>query len=221
MLFGNRSEAGRLLAGRMTGYAGQDEDTVVLGLAPGGIPVAREVADRIGAPLDVFTVCRLEVPGHAELTMGALASGGVLVVNEDLVQSLGITGAELERAAEGEHQELLRRESALRPGRPPLFVRGKVVILVDDGLGTGSSMRAAVAALRQKQPARIVVAVPVGAAATCDQLRGIVNDVVCPLTPEPFFGVADWYRDYDPVTDDEARLMVEGQVPVVASASPA
>jgi putative phosphoribosyl transferase len=161
------------------------------------------------------------VPGHVELTMGALATGGALVVNEDLVQSLGITGAELERAAELEHRNLMERESALRPGRPPLFVRGKVVILVDDGLGTGSSMRAAVAALRSKQPARIVVAVPVGAAATCAELRGIVSDVVCPLTPEPFFGVADWYRDYDPVSDDEARLMVERQVPMVAAATPA
>jgi putative phosphoribosyl transferase len=218
MLFGNRSEAGRLLAGRMTGYSGQ-EDTVVLGLAPGGIPVAREVADRIGAPLDVFTVRRLEVPGHHEMTMGALASGGILVVNEDLVQTLGITGSELERAAEEEHQALLRHESALRPGRPPLFVRGKVVILVDDGLSTGSSMRAAVAALRQKNPARIVVAVPVGSAVICAELRNIVNDVVCPLTPEPFFSVADWYRDYSPVSDDEARHLVEAQLPVMASAS--
>src|SRR2546423_10841539 len=206
MLFGNRGEAGRVLAGRLTRYAGR-ADVVVLALARGGVPVAREVATRIGAALDVFVVRKLGVPGHEELAMGAVASGGVLVVNEELVRGLGIPGALLEAVAEREHWELLRREALYRQRRSPLAVRGRTVLLVDDGIATGSSMRAAVAALRQKQPAAIVAAAPVGAASACAELRAQVQDLVCPLTPEPFFDVDEWYRDFTPVTDEEVRLL--------------
>jgi putative phosphoribosyl transferase len=209
MVFRDRTEAGRVLAGRLTPYAHR-RDTVVLGLPRGGVPVAHEVATRLGLPLDVFVVRKLGVPGHEELAMGAIASGGVLVVNEEVVEALGIPAAALESVAAEEERELARRERAYRDGRLPHPLRGRTAILVDDGLATGSTMRAAVAALRQSDPARIVVAAPVGSAATCSELGALpgVTEVICSVTPEPFFGVGAWYRDFSQTTDEEVRRLL-------------
>jgi putative phosphoribosyl transferase len=219
VLFRDRTEAGRLLAGRLTPYA-HKRDTVVLGLPRGGVPVAYQVASRLGLPLDVFTVRKLGVPGHEELAMGALGSGGVLVLNEELVRALGIPADAIEAVAEGERRELARRESAYRNDRPPLDLRGKTVILIDDGLATGSSMRAAVAALRQHDPARIVVAAPIASAPACAELEAQpgVTEVVCPVTPEPFFGVGAWYRDFSQTSDEEVRQLLAQ--PTAAEARP-
>jgi putative phosphoribosyl transferase len=218
MLFRDRTEAGRLLAGRLMPYA-RRRDTVVLGLPRGGVPVAFEVASRLGLPLDVFTVRKLGVPGHEELAMGAIGSGGVLVLNEDLVRALGIPAQAIEAVAVEERRELARREGAYRGNRPPLALRGKTAILVDDGLATGSSMRAAVAALRQNKPARIVIAAPIASAAACAELETQpgVTEVVCPVTPEPFFGVGAWYRDFGQTSDEEVRhLLAQAIAPAEA-----
>jgi predicted phosphoribosyltransferase len=214
MLFRDRREAGRLLAGRLTAYAHR-RDAVVLGLPRGGVPVAYEVARHLGLPLDVFVVRKLGVPGREELAMGAIASGGVMVVNEELVEALGIPPEVIDEVAEKERWELARREVVYRNGRPPRSLRGRIAILVDDGLATGSSMRAAVAALRQVVPARIVIAAPIASAATCAELRGQhgVVEVVCPVTPEPFFGVGAWYRDFSQTSDEEVRRLLEAPMP--------
>jgi len=180
----------------------------VLALPRGGVPVGYEVARALGAPLDVFLVRKLGVPGHEELAMGAIASGGVRVVNEEAVRQLGIPPAWLDAAAEREADELARREAAYRDGRPPPDVRGKIVILVDDGLATGSTMRAAVAALRRLDPAKVVVAVPVGAAETCAEFKGEADDAVCAEEPEPFFAVGSWYDDFTQTTDAEVRELL-------------
>lgn len=203
MLFRDRADAGRQLANKLTEYAGRD--VVVLALPRGGVPVGYEVARALGAPLDVFLVRKLGVPGHEELAMGAIASGGVQVLNEDVLQLHGITEEELKAAAQREEQELERRESAYRDGRPPLSVRDRTVILTDDGLATGSTMRAAVRALRGLDPARIVVAVPVGAPDTCEDLRKEADEVVCAVEPEPFYAVGMWYHDFSQTTDEEVR----------------
>jgi predicted phosphoribosyltransferase len=204
MLFQDRADAGRQLAGKLRPFAGRD-DVVVLALPRGGVPVGYEVATALGAPLDVFLVRKLGVPGHEELAMGAIASGGVRVVNEDVVRQLGVPPAWLDAAADREGQELARREAAFRGGRPAPDVRGKVVILVDDGLATGSTMRAAVAAVRRLGPARVVVAVPVGAAQTCAEFRGEADVAVCAEQPDPFFAVGTWYEDFTQTTDEEVR----------------
>ena len=193
-----------MLATRLEKYANRP-DVLVLALPRGGVPVAFEVAGALNAPLDVFLVRKLGAPGQPELAMGAIASGGAFVVNEEVVRALGITEVELRDVAAKEMQELERRERAYRDGRPPPDVRGKTVILIDDGLATGSSMMAAVAALRQEHPERIVVAVPVAARATCDQLAGQVDDVVCAMTPEPFLAVGLWYEEFSQTNDDEVR----------------
>jgi predicted phosphoribosyltransferase len=217
MVFPDRRAAGLALAARLDRYAGRP-DAVVLGLPRGGVPVAHEVARRLGLPLDVFTVRKLGVPGHEELAMGAIASGGVLVVNEEVVRALGIPARALERVAVEEQRELERREAAYRGGRPPVDVRDKVVIVVDDGLATGSSMRAAVAALRQRDPRRVVVAAPVAAALTCRDLAAEVDEVVCAVTPEPFYGVGSWYEDFSQTTDEEVRrLLGEAERPLEAA----
>ena len=176
---------------------------LVLGLPRGGIPVAYEVARGLGAPLDVFVVRKLGVPGHEELAMGAIATGGVRVVNRDVVDALHIPPDVLDRAAVEEARELERREQSYRGERPEPQVGGKTVILVDDGLATGSTMRAAVAALRQQVPARIVVAVPVAAPSTCQELRREVDEIVCFATPEPFMAVGRFYDDFAQTTDEE------------------
>ncbi len=206
-MFRDRSHAGRVLAGELARYAGRP-DVVVLALPRGGVPVGYEVARALGAPLDVFLVRKLGVPGHEELAMGAIAAGGVLVVNDEVTSRLAIPRAVLEEVAAEEQRELDRRAEAYRDGRPALDLRGKTAILVDDGLATGSTMRAAVAAVRRLEPARVVVAVPVGAEQTCGEFRSEADDVVCAETPEPFFAVGSWYRDFAQTTDAEVRALL-------------
>ena len=191
----------------MTEYAGRS-DVLVLALPRGGVPVAFEVARALRAPLDIFLVRKLGVPGQEELAMGAIASGGVRVVNEDVVRHLGIPPEVIDAVAAREQGELERRERAYRDERPAPDVRGRTVMLVDDGLATGSTMRAAALALRQKGPARVVVAVPVASREACAEFRGEVDDVVCAATPEPFMGVGRWYEDFSQTTDEEVRELL-------------
>ncbi len=215
-VFRNRQEAGRLLAGRLAAYADR-ADVVILALPRGGVPVAFEIAAALHAPLDVMVVRKLGVPGHEELAMGAIASGGVQVVNQDVVRSLGLSPAVLESVAAAEYQELIRRERAYRGSRESAIVEGRTVILVDDGLATGSTMRAAVAALRKRAPARIVVAVPTAAPETCEELKAEVDEMVCATTPTPFYGVGQWYDDFSQTTDEEVRGLLEQAAPISRS----
>jgi predicted phosphoribosyltransferase len=203
-IFRDRREAGRELAHLLSAYRDRS-DIVVLGLARGGIPVAWEVAAALRAPLDAFIVRKLGAPGHEEFALGALASGGRVVVNDDMVRALKVTPQQLRDVAEAEGRELVRRESAYREGRPPTDVAGKTVILVDDGVATGASMSAAVQAIRESEPARIVVAVPAAPESTCRELAGIVEDVVCATTPTPFLAVGESFWDFTQVSDDEVR----------------
>jgi predicted phosphoribosyltransferase len=207
--FRDRTEAGRLLAELLREYAGRD-DVIVLALPRGGVPVGYEVAQALGAPLDVFVVRKLGVPGHEELAMGAVATGGLLVLDEGLVRALGIPEEELRRVVEAELREVERRDAAYRGSREPPDLEGKTVILVDDGLATGSTMRAAALAVRRMNPARIVVAVPVAAEETCDSFRDVVDDIVCGVTPSPFRAVGLWYEDFSQTTDEEVRELLEG-----------
>jgi putative phosphoribosyl transferase len=204
MLFRDRADAGRQLLTRLGRLEGRD-DVLVLGLPRGGIPIAYEVARGLAAPLDVFVVRKLGVPGQEELAMGAIATGGVRVVNPDVVDALRISPAVLDRVAGEEARELERRQRAYRGDRPEPDVRGKTVVLVDDGLATGSTMRAAVAALRAQGPQRIVVAVPVGAQPTCEELGREVDEIVCLATPEPFLAVGRFYDDFSQTTDQEVH----------------
>jgi putative phosphoribosyl transferase len=204
MPFHNRAEAGRQLALKLTHYARRD-DVIVLALPRGGVPVGAEVATALAAPLDVFLVRKLGVPSQRELAMGAIASGGVRVFNEDVLRQVGPSEATIERVTAAETLELERREQAYRGDRPPPDVRGKTVILADDGLATGASMRAAVAAVRKLAPARVVVAVPVGATDTCADLRAEADEVVCLQTPDPFYAVGQWYVDFGETSDAEVR----------------
>jgi predicted phosphoribosyltransferase len=213
MLFHDRFDAGRQLAARLRPYAGR-HNVVVLALPRGGVPIGFEVARALDAPLDVFVVRKLGLPGHEELAMGAIASGGVRILNEEVVGQFGISQQEIDAVALREEQELRRREEEYRDGQPPVSVRGKTVILVDDGLATGSSMRAAVEALRRLGPAEIVVAVPVGAPSTCEELARVADQVVCVRMPEPFFAVGMWYEDFSQTSDEEVRDLLaraEGQ----------
>jgi putative phosphoribosyl transferase len=204
MIFRDRTEAGKRLAVQLTEYDDRS-DVLVLALPRGGVPVAFEVAEALHAPLDIFLVRKLGVPGHEELAMGAIATNGVRVLNEDVVNYLRIPGEVIDAVAACELGELERRERAYRDDRPPPDVRGKTVILVDDGLATGSTMRAAVAAIRQQQPTRIVVAVPVSAVQTCDEYLMGADEIVCAVTPEPFQAVGLWYKDFSQTTDEEVR----------------
>jgi len=205
--FRNRADAGRLLAELLRDYAGRD-DVVVLALPRGGVPVGYEVARALGAPLDVFVVRKLGLPGHSELAMGALASGGLLVLNQGVIKALGIDEASVRRVIEAELEELQRREALYRGTSEPPDVAGKTVILVDDGLATGSTMRAAARAVRQLDPERIVVAVPVAAEETCDEFRDVVDEVVCGVTPRPFHAVGLWYDDFSQTSDEEVRELL-------------
>lgn len=205
--FRDRAEAGRFLAAKLQHYVGRPK-VVVLGLPRGGVPVAFEVAKVLHAPLDIFGVRKLGVPGHEELAMGAIASGGVRVLNESVIRKLGIPDEVIERQALVEGEELVRRESAYRRGRPQVDLQGAEVILVDDGLATGSTMRAAVAALRRLGPARIVVGVPTAPAAVCEQLEREADEVICAIEPEPFYAVGLWYEDFSQTTDDEVRALL-------------
>lgn len=195
------------MAAALSKYAGQD-DVVVLGLPRGGVPVAAQVASAVGAPLDVFVVRKLGVPGHAELAMGAIAPGGVRVLNPLVVESLQISRESIDQVAAQEEIELARRTEAYRGNRPPLDLTDRVVIVVDDGLATGATMRAAVAAIRAHRPARIVVAVPVGARQTCDELQEQADEVVCAKVPFLFQAVGQWYQDFSPTTDQEIRVLL-------------
>lgn len=208
MIFRDRTEAGRRLARELARYANR-ADVVVLGLPRGGIPVAYEVARALEAPLDVFVVRKLGLPGQEELAVGAIASGGVRVVNEKLLKHLRVPAGVLDKIAAREERELMRREGAYRGGRTPVPITGRIAILVDDGLATGASMRAAAAALRRLGPARIIVAVPVGAAETCAEFGALADQVVCAETPEPFWAVGNWYDDFSQTTDDEVSELLE------------
>ena len=207
-LYRDRADAGRQLAERLATYANKD-NVLVLGLPRGGVPVGFEIATAINAPLDVLTVRKLGTPGQPELAMGAIASGGVRVMNEDVLRLCGITEEEIEAVAQRELTELKRREQAFRGDRKSLEITGKVVILVDDGVATGATMRAAVAALRQLHPDRIVVAVPHGAAETCEQLRREADEVVCLATPWPYMSVGSWYEIFTQVSDFEVANLLE------------
>jgi predicted phosphoribosyltransferase len=202
--FRDREDAGRTLAGLLRHYRGRD-DVIVLGLPRGGVPVAYEISVALGAPLDVFVVRKLGLPGHEEFAMGAIASGGVIVVNDDVVRDLGISDRAVQVVAQEEGRELGRREREYREARPMEDVTGKVVILVDDGLATGSTMRAAIVALRRLAPARIVVAVPAAPKSACRELAAEVDDVICATTPSPFFAVGEAYWDFAQTSDDQVR----------------
>ncbi|XYH97364.1 phosphoribosyltransferase [Sorangium sp. So ce1128] len=204
--FHDRRDAGRYLAAKLARYA--NPRLVVLALPRGGVPVGYEVARALGAPLDVFIVRKLGVPGYEELAMGAVASGGVRVLNEDVVSRLGLSRADLDAVTAKELREVERRERAYRDGRPAPAVRQQTVVLVDDGLATGATMRAAVTALRQFSPARVLVAVPVAAPETCDEFRDEVDDIVCAITPEPFYAVGLWYESFEQTTDEEVRELL-------------
>lgn len=207
-IFENRSDAGKYLAGKLVDYA-NCPDVVVLALPRGGVPVAYEVANRLDVPLDVFVVRKLGVPGQEELAMGAIATGGVRVLNPDVLSSVRIHEAIIDQVTEYEMSELQRRERLYRGTRPPLDLKGRTVIIVDDGLATGSTMRAAVKAVRQKHPKKIIVAVPVGTRETCDSFRNEVDTMaVCAITPEPFHAVGLWYRDFSQTTDEEVRELL-------------
>ena len=205
--FHDRADAGQRLAERLRTYAGRS-DVIVLGLPRGGAPVAFQVAETLGAELDIFLVRKLGVPGHEELAMGAIASGGVVVLNDDVVQCYDIPPDVLDSVIQAEKQELDRRAAAYRGDRPLPQVRGRTVILVDDGIATGASLRAGVEALRQMDPARVVVAVPVAARSSCQQFSQIADEMVCLLTPDPFYAVGLWYEDFSQTTDEEVRRLL-------------
>jgi putative phosphoribosyl transferase len=206
--FRDRVQAGQFLSRKLKAYADRT-DVIVLALPRGGVPVGLEVARLLHAPLDVFLVRKLGTPGQEELAMGAIASGGIRVLNDEVVEFLHVPERVIDSVTARELRELARRERLYREGRPPLDVTDRAVILVDDGLATGSTMRAAVAALRQAKPKRIVVAVPLAAAPTCRDLRGEVDELVCLQTPEPFYSVGFWYEDFSQTSDDDIREMLE------------
>ncbi len=206
--FHDRTEAGRLLGQELKRRLGKNHDLIVLALPRGGVPVGFEAAQALDAPLDVFIVRKLGVPGHEELAMGAIATGGVRVLNQDVLRYIPVPQKAIDDVAAREQQELERRERSYRGSRPPLDVRGKTVIVIDDGLATGSTMRAAVAALKKMQPRNIVVAVPVAAQQTCDEFRDEGIDIVCLRTPEPFQAVGLWYEDFSQTSDEEVHELL-------------
>lgn len=208
MQFQDRRDAGKKLAGELVRYAGRN-DVLILALPRGGVPVAYEVALALDAPLDVFIVRKLGLPGREELAVGAIASGGIRVLNEDVIGLLNVPQEVISFVAKRELQELQRREQIYRGERPGPEVRERTVILIDDGLATGASMRAAVAGLRAQHPARIVVAVPTASKEACEGLRHEVDELVCGMTPEPFYGVGKWYEDFRQTTDEEVRALLE------------
>jgi putative phosphoribosyl transferase len=206
--FQDRHDAGRQLAVELHAYANRP-DVIVLALPRGGVPVGFEVATALGAPLDVFVVRKLGLPWEKEVAMGAIASGGVRVLDADLIRAARVSEAEVEQVTAIERAEVVRRERQYRGERPFPDLSGKTVILVDDGLATGSTMRAGVAALRQKGPSRVVVAVPVAAPATCNAIRDIADEIVCAMTPEPFRAVGYWYHDFSQTSDEEVQELLD------------
>jgi putative phosphoribosyl transferase len=214
--FRDRREAGRRLVAKLGAYAGRP-DAIVLGLPRGGVPVAYEIARGLALPLDLFLVRKLGVPGHEELAMGAVADGGVRVLNDDVVQQLSISEQVIAATAARETAELARRARLYRGDLPPPDVEGRVAILVDDGLATGATMRAAIAALLRQRPARIVVAVPAAAPDTCARLEREADEIMCDITPEPFVAVGHWYEDFVQTTDGEVRdLLAKARLPAAA-----
>jgi len=207
MIFLNRDDAGSRLAKKLHAYAGRN-DVLVLGIPRGGVPVAFQVAAELCVPLDVFVVRKLGTPSQPELAFGAIASGGIRILDAQIVESMGISEAEIERITAEESKELDRRERAYRGGRAPLNIRNKAVILVDDGIATGASTRAAIAALREFKPAQIVLAAPVAPASTCRHLRQEVDDLVCLETPEPFYAIGAFYEDFSQVSDEEVTTLL-------------
>jgi putative phosphoribosyl transferase len=207
MLFRDRAEAGAFLARKLAAHAGR-QDTVVLALPRGGAPVAFEVAKSLNVPLDVFIVRKLGVPGQEELAMGATATGKVRVLNQHIITALGISEELVDSVIAKEERELERREELYRGDRPPCQIEGKTVILVDDGLATGSTMRAAVLALRRRKPARIIAAVPVAAVSTCEEFKDEVDEIVCATTPKPFYAVGQWYENFSQTTDAEVQELL-------------
>jgi putative phosphoribosyl transferase len=205
--FRDRSHAGGVLAEALEHWADRT-DVIVLGLPRGGVPVAAEVAHHLDAPLDVLVVRKLGVPGHEELAMGAVAGGGICVRNDDVMAGLRIDEDAVERAIHAEMVEVARRERAYRGFRPPPELNDRIVVLVDDGLATGATMRAAVAAVRSVHPRSVVVAVPVGAAETCDELRTLADEVICPHTPRDFIAVGRWYDDFVQTSDAEVQELL-------------
>lgn len=208
MIFVNRAEAGRQLAQHLRKYADRS-DVIVLGVPRGGVPVAFEIAAALRVPLDVFVLRKLGVPGHEELGFGAIASGGVRVFDGDTIRDLGLTASEIRQVIQTEEWELERREHEYRGGRPPLHVIGLTVILVDDGIATGSSMRAAIRALREMKPARLVLAVPVAPHPTCGHLKSEVDELICLEMPEPFYGVGQFYVDFSQVSDAQVTELLD------------
>ena len=206
--FKDRRDAGRILALKLSTYA-KRQNTLIVALPRGGVPVAYEVALILNVPMDICIVRKLGLPGREELAIGAIASGGIRILNSDIIRMLSIPEEVINFVARRELQELQRRERLYRGNRPPPEVRDRTIILIDDGLATGASMRAAVAGVRAQHPARIVVAVPAAAAETCDAFRSAVEDVVCAITPEPFYGVGRWYEDFSQVTAEEVRTLLE------------
>lgn len=208
-IFKDRADAGRFLASKLNQFANL-ADVVVVGLPRGGVPVAYEVAHKLNAPLDLLVVRKLGVPGHEELAMGAIASGGVRMLNQDVLSHLAIPQDIIDLVIESEQRELERRDREYRQNRPPLNLSGQTVIVVDDGLATGASMHAAVTAIRQKQPKKIIAAVPVGARDTCASFHNEVDTIaICAITPESFESVGAWYANFAPTTDDEVRKCLE------------
>lgn len=216
-IFEDRAQAGRHLAAKLAPYAWRG-DVVVLALPRGGVPVGFEVARALCAPLDVLVVRKLGVPGYEEVAMGAVAGGGVLVLDQELIRRLRIAPAGVDQVVARERAEVERRERAYRAGRPPPELRGKTVIVVDDGIATGSTLRAGVAALRQRGPARIVVAAPVAPPSACALLRAVADEVVCLATPEPFTAVGPWYRSFPQTSDHEVRELLARPAPEPAEA---
>ena len=208
-LFSDRFNAGKILAENLMDYQSQSDVVVVLALPRGGVPVAYQVARALNAPLDILLVRKLGVPEREELAMGAIASGGICVLNEDVIQTLHIPRQIIDQVVEAEKRELERRERLYRGDRPPIPLAGKTVILVDDGLATGASMRAAVDAVRMQQPAKIVVAVPTAAPEICLQFQAHVDQIICATTPQPFYGVGMWYEDFAQTSDEEVRRLLK------------
>ncbi|BAY61083.1 phosphoribosyltransferase [Calothrix brevissima NIES-22] len=214
--FRTRTEAGKLLARELAAYA-DCKDLLVLGLPRGGVPVAYEVAKALDAPLDICIVRKIGVPGHQELAMGAITSGGIRVLNSDVINSLAITSQTINQVAADEWQELQRRDRVYRGDRPPLNVENRTVILVDDGIATGSTMLAAITLLKQQEPHRIVVAVPVAPPDTCEKLSEKVDEVVCLKMPEQMYAVGVWYEDFSQTTDEEVRYFMSQQSQLMAA----
>lgn len=207
-IFKDRRDAGRKLAQKLSAYANRS-DVIVLALPRGGVPVAYEVALALNAPLDIFTVRKLGLPGHEELAMGAIASGGARVINQDVVRTFSIPQGVVEAVAKQELKELERRERAFRGDREMREIHDRTAILIDDGLATGASMQAALMGLRARDPARIVVAVPTAPLETCEAFQPLVDEMICATTPEPFYGVGQWYEDFSQVTDEQVQTLLE------------